>query len=230
MGVHIFLFHFIINVGGKTMNKELFSKKIMRLRKKYHLTQQELADKLNISNKTVSRWETGESYPDIELLPLLAQIFHVSVDYLLSDHEDYQDIDKSNIVSYIPWIIGIFGILVYYIFINLSIPTIFSFAIYFFIIKFSYSFLNKYTDKKNNRTLTLLNTASGFFVLQSMIMQILSWLMIAYIAITFSTDFQTAAQFLEPSNMISYYLLSYLASGIYAYFHYKKHIKKLIDR
>ncbi|MEF2783199.1 MAG: helix-turn-helix transcriptional regulator, partial [Clostridium sp.] len=50
------------------MKKEVFAKRLVNLRKKKGYTQAELAEKLNVSNKTVSRWETAEGYPDISLL------------------------------------------------------------------------------------------------------------------------------------------------------------------
>lgn len=56
---------------------------IMKKRKESGFTQQELADKLNISFQAVSKWETGAAYPDIELLPLLAAILGTTVDALL---------------------------------------------------------------------------------------------------------------------------------------------------
>ena len=92
------------------MNENTFSKKLISLRKKYNFTQQDLADKLGISNKTISRWETSESYPDIDLLPKIADIFHVSIDYLLKEHDDFKELDKFDIISYIPWIISLVGV------------------------------------------------------------------------------------------------------------------------
>jgi len=56
---------------------------ILKLRKKRGITQAELANKLNISDKTVSKWENGQSYPDILLLPQIASIFGVTIDKLL---------------------------------------------------------------------------------------------------------------------------------------------------
>ena len=52
-------------------------------RKQLSMTQQDLADKLNLTNKAVSKWETGEGYPDISVLPALAEVLHVTVDELL---------------------------------------------------------------------------------------------------------------------------------------------------
>ena len=61
------------------MNESLGSN-IMRLRKQNDLTQEQLANGLGITYQAVSKWETGVSSPDIDLLPLLADIFEVSID------------------------------------------------------------------------------------------------------------------------------------------------------
>ena len=53
------------------------------LRKEKGMTQTSLAEKLNISNRTVSKWERGDGFPDITILPELASILGVSVDELL---------------------------------------------------------------------------------------------------------------------------------------------------
>lgn len=57
---------------------------IKKLREKNHVTQAELAMKLNVSDKTVSKWETGKGYPDISLLEPIAKVFGISVTELLS--------------------------------------------------------------------------------------------------------------------------------------------------
>ena len=54
------------------------------LRKSQGYTQQEVADYLNISNKTISKWEQGKGYPDLTVLPVLAEFYHVSVDEILA--------------------------------------------------------------------------------------------------------------------------------------------------
>lgn len=65
------------------MNTHAVGEKIARLRKQSGLTQKELAAKLSVSDKAVSKWENGMGYPEITLLPALSEIFGVSVDYLL---------------------------------------------------------------------------------------------------------------------------------------------------
>ena len=57
---------------------------IARLRKQNGMTQMQLAEKLCISNKTVSRWESGLGFPEITQLPTLAEVLGVSVDYMLT--------------------------------------------------------------------------------------------------------------------------------------------------
>ena len=58
------------------------------LRRSADMTQDELAVKLGVTFQTVSRWENGGSYPDIEFLPAIAEIFHVTVDHLLGDDRE----------------------------------------------------------------------------------------------------------------------------------------------
>lgn len=53
------------------------------LRKAQGMTQRQLAEKLNVSDKTVSRWERDEGSPDLSVIPVLAEIFSVSCDELL---------------------------------------------------------------------------------------------------------------------------------------------------
>lgn len=67
------------------MDNKSFGEKIARLRKEQHLTQARLAEKLHISNKTISRWETGEGYPEITLLAPLAEALGTTTDELLKE-------------------------------------------------------------------------------------------------------------------------------------------------
>lgn len=60
-----------------------FSSNFRRLRLERQLTQEQIAEMLGVSDKSVSRWETEASYPDIELLPTIAMLFNTTVDELL---------------------------------------------------------------------------------------------------------------------------------------------------
>ena len=59
-------------------------KTIAELRKEKGWTQVELAEKLQVSDKAVSKWEKDDSYPSIEFLPVLASLFGVSIDFLIA--------------------------------------------------------------------------------------------------------------------------------------------------
>lgn len=65
---------------------ELYEK-ILYYRKKNNLNQSDLADKLDVSRQTVYKWEQGITSPDIDKLPILASIFGITVDELLSKSE-----------------------------------------------------------------------------------------------------------------------------------------------
>ena len=56
---------------------------IRNFRKKNDLTQESLADRLGVTYQSVSRWENGTTYPDLELIPAIAEILSVTVDELL---------------------------------------------------------------------------------------------------------------------------------------------------
>jgi transcriptional regulator with XRE-family HTH domain/desulfoferrodoxin (superoxide reductase-like protein) len=66
------------------MNNYVTGATIKRLREKQNLTQAQLAEKLAVSDKTISKWETGKGFPDISLIEPLAQVLGVSVPELLS--------------------------------------------------------------------------------------------------------------------------------------------------
>lgn len=66
------------------MNQYLTGAVIRSLREARHLTQSQLAERLNVSDKTVSKWETGRGWPDITLLEPIAKEFGISVAELLS--------------------------------------------------------------------------------------------------------------------------------------------------
>lgn len=65
------------------MEKKTMGSFMAALRKANGLTQQQVADKLNVSNKTISKWECNEGYPEVTMLPVIAELFSVSVDELL---------------------------------------------------------------------------------------------------------------------------------------------------
>lgn len=67
------------------MLKQIIAQNIVFLRKQAGMTQLDLAEKLNYSDKAVSKWERGDSVPDIAVLKDIADLFGVTVDYLLKE-------------------------------------------------------------------------------------------------------------------------------------------------
>lgn len=64
-----------------------FSEKILSLRKSRGLTQEQLAEKLNVSRQSVSKWESGQAIPELETIVTLCRVFDITTDYLLKPSE-----------------------------------------------------------------------------------------------------------------------------------------------
>ena len=74
--------------------RDIVAKNIAALRTEAGLTQLKLAEKLNYSDKAVSKWERGESVPDIFMLKEIADTFGVTVDYLLTDEHKEEHVSR----------------------------------------------------------------------------------------------------------------------------------------
>ena len=68
--------------------REIIKDNLIRLRKRMGLTQIELSKKINYSDKAISRWENGDVVPDVETLQNLANVYGVSITYLMEGHEE----------------------------------------------------------------------------------------------------------------------------------------------
>ncbi len=79
--------------GSKKM-RLLIGENIKKLRKEKGVTQEQLAEILGVSCQSVSRWELGSCYPDLELLPIISNYFEVSVDVLLSNDDKSIEADR----------------------------------------------------------------------------------------------------------------------------------------
>ena len=105
--------------------KSIVAKNIAELRLLNNMTQMELAEKLNYSDKTISKWERAESSPDISVLVEIANLFGVTLDYLVRS-ENIEETVKENkqketkynrkVISYISegvvWLIAIFAFII----------------------------------------------------------------------------------------------------------------------
>lgn len=91
--------------GEKNMNQENVGKFIAECRKLKKLTQEQLAEKIGVSRKSISRWENGNSMPDYSILDILCNILDVSINELYygkkMEKEDYKNISEENLKLYI---------------------------------------------------------------------------------------------------------------------------------
>ena len=74
------------------MDKKSMGNFLADLRKERGLTQQEVADSLNVSNKTISKWERDEGYPEITMLPEIAKFYSITTDELLQGERFVKEI------------------------------------------------------------------------------------------------------------------------------------------
>lgn len=85
------------------MDQMKIGKFIAVLRKEKGLTQEQLGEKLSVTNKTISRWENGNYMPDVEMLSLLSKEFGVSINELISGErllaEDFKKVADDNLVT-----------------------------------------------------------------------------------------------------------------------------------
>lgn len=70
----------------KGMIKLKFNEKLIKLRKASGLSQEELGDKLNVARQTISKWELGETTPEMDKLEELSNLFEISIDELVKDN------------------------------------------------------------------------------------------------------------------------------------------------
>ena len=78
--------------------KNIFAQNLITLRKQLKITQVEFAEKINYSDKAVSKWERGESIPDVCVLKSIGDFFGVTVDFLITEHtEDENAIPKTKL-------------------------------------------------------------------------------------------------------------------------------------
>lgn len=78
----------------------LFHEKLYKLRKENHLSQEALAERVGTSRQAVSKWESGQGFPETEKLLMLSNLFEVSVDYLLKEsNEEAKQEEKGYYVS-----------------------------------------------------------------------------------------------------------------------------------
>lgn len=71
------------------------SEKIIKLRKANGWSQEDLAEKLNVSRQAISRWENGTALPDAQNILQISTLFRVTTDYLLHDNDEVSDVSNA---------------------------------------------------------------------------------------------------------------------------------------
>ena len=75
-----------------------FNEKLLKLRKEKGLSQEELGMEMQVSRQTISKWETGQSYPDFTRLVMLSDFFHMTLDELVKDI-DVQEVRENSFIN-----------------------------------------------------------------------------------------------------------------------------------
>ena len=85
------------------MDQVKIGKFIAQCRNEKQITQEELGEKLGVTNKTISRWENGHYLPDIEMMQLLSKEFNISINELISGEKikdsEYKEKAESNLIA-----------------------------------------------------------------------------------------------------------------------------------
>lgn len=68
------------------------SDKIVRLRRRYGWSQEELANRIGVSRQAVFKWESGVNMPDLEKIKKMVKLFNVSYDFLLNEDIEFEDL------------------------------------------------------------------------------------------------------------------------------------------
>lgn len=109
--------------------EQSFSDRLKQYRRDKNLTQQELADMLGVSNKTVSRWESGGGYPDIPLLVPLARALGVTVDDLLDGEKPIRSLSRADWQSLLSFAFALGGGVLFYL-LDLFMPMVLCYCAY----------------------------------------------------------------------------------------------------
>lgn len=145
----------------------MFSDNVKNLRLKYGLTQEQLANKLNVSRKTVSSWENNRNVPDLFLMKRISQIFNVSINELSDDKKTVSikkyDNDDKKLLLYIFFIQFFLIIMGYLTLLNVFNTVIFSFLLVINTVVISI-FTKKYRIVKKNKSDFMMKSVIIIFI------------------------------------------------------------------
>ena len=158
--------------------KKIVAQNIIRLRTASSLTQSQLGEKLNYSDKSISKWERAESLPDAFVLKHMAKVFGVSVDYILSEHDDNEKIKSDSVRGYSRSVVSI-----------IAFVGVWTLALFAFIITWLCSMptwlIFVYTVPVSLVVLLVLNSVWGLSIVNMYIISGIVWGLITCVYLTF---------------------------------------------
>lgn len=219
-----------------------FNENLKFLRKKEGLTQEELAEKLNVSRQSVTKWESGNAIPDIEKIKEIAYIFSISVDSLIGDIENKTPNKLKKRIQDIGWFI--FAILVFAVIVNISIseflikiiPNI-NYAIGIIILMIILTFsimiflIKKYLMGNKEKIVNMLNNDKGKkkrkkFIIKKYTFALLLWLIFCIVT---NINFIIESWKIYFLRLLEDLFIGLVIDIILAIVEYKRLEKKVID-
>ena len=219
-----------------------FNENLKFLRKKEGLTQEELAEKLNVSRQSVTKWESGNAIPDIEKIKEIAYIFLISVDSLIGDIENKTPNKLKKRIQDIGWFI--FAILVFAVIVNISIseflikiiPNI-NYAIGIIILMIILTFsimiflIKKYLMGNKEKIVNMLNNDKGKkerkkFIIKKYTFALLLWLIFCIVT---NINFIIESWKIHFLRLLEDLFIGLVIDIILAIVEYKRLEKKVID-
>lgn len=131
--------NYYYNLSMKTI-EEIVTENLIRLRKQNNLKQSDVAEKVNYTNKAVSRWEKGEVIPSLKVLGELANFYNVPYTYFFEEHEDENTKNTNSLTTnmyiatilsmvLIVWTVATLTCLALNIYANIEYPLVFMWAV-----------------------------------------------------------------------------------------------------
>lgn len=161
--------------------KKIVARNIIRLRNCASLTQAQLGEKLNYSDKSISKWERAEALPDAYVLKQMAEVFGVSVDYILSEHDENEKVKSDTIRGYSRSVISVIS------FIGVWTLALFAFIITW-LCKMPTPLIFAYTIPVSLIVLLVFNSVWGLGKVNMFIISGIVWGLITCVYLTFYNE------------------------------------------
>jgi len=161
--------------------KKIVAQNIIRLRNCASLTQAQLGEKLNYSDKSISKWERAEALPDAYVLKQMAEVFGVSVDYILSEHDENEKVKSDTIRGYSRSVISVIS------FIGVWTLALFAFIITW-LCKMPTPLIFAYTIPVSLIVLLVFNSVWGLGKVNMFIISGIVWGLITCVYLTFYNE------------------------------------------